>query len=115
MRLPIDDYTFHAVLKCGRMVSKPHKSLFVEALDLAASDAQSGFVFRMTPLESSRIADLWPAFSTDGLLGTWRLSSDGYVKLLQATDTSNAREFLLSKESAAFVQERYAKAFGQTA
>lgn len=117
--VPPDDYTFHAVLACGRVISKPNKKLFTEAYDLATSDDGHAFVFELTVLEASRLMDLYPSFGHSGLPGQWCLQS-GRVRLVKALepaggpyDASKVAAFLLDNTSCAFVRSRYATALDQ--
>lgn len=88
--LPIDEYIFHGVLKRGRIVSGPNE-LYAEALDFS----RAAFVFRMSLLESSSISESWPDFDTCGLLGQWRLMTNGLLKLVQASELKDPKEIKL--------------------
>lgn len=108
--VPADDYVFHAVLRCGRVVSKPGKRLYTEAIDLAQVDG-SNLVFQLTVLEASRILDLFPSFGERGLPGVWRMqASSTFVKLarpFEPYELEKVKAFLLQSSSASFVRSRY--------
>jgi hypothetical protein len=105
IELPVEDYTFNAVLKKGRTVSSS-KSLYVEAIDFGTQK----FVFKMTLMDASIVSDSWPEFEADGLVGQWRLQSSGLLKLVQGHTSKNAKtvkEFLLDQSSHNIFRQYY--------
>lgn len=90
IEVPIDEYIFHGVLKKGRIVSGPTE-LYAEAIDFS----KACFVFRMSLLESSIISESWPEFDTKGILGQWRLMTNGFLKLVQISDLRDPKEIKL--------------------
>lgn len=95
--IKIDEYIFHAVLKKGRIVSKPTE-LYAEAIDFSSKN----YVFRMTLLESSIVSENWPNFDTVGLVGEWKLMTNGLLKLVKCFESTNEKlimEFLKSSKS----------------
>jgi hypothetical protein len=117
LEVPNDDYVFHAVLRCGRVVSKPNKRLVTEVHDLGVAADGRSYVFEMTVLEASRLLDLYPCFGQEGLPGQWRLQGlAGLVKLGRPLEPAGGPyeaakvvEFLLELTSCDFVRERYAE------
>lgn len=106
----MDDYVLHMVLRRGRVVSSPHKPIYVEAIDLAEYD---GLVhsFRMSMVDAFQICDTYPDFDASGLVGTWRLvGSTGQIKLVKAFEDRTidaVKAFLTSSESHPMALERY--------
>lgn len=95
--LKIDEYLFHAVLKRGRIVSKPTE-LYAEAIDFS----NKNYIFRMTLLESSIVSENWPNFDTVGLVGEWKLMTNGLVKLVKCYESNDPKlimDFLKSSKS----------------
>lgn len=104
-----DDYTFNAVVRQGPIVSKPDHSVYREAIML--SQSETNFVFQMTLLEASRIAEIQPEFAYTGIVGSWSLSTSGFVKLVKAAQLSATQvdEFLQMPNSAEFIRVHYLK------
>ena len=103
--LSMEDYTFHAVIKKGRVISTPN-DLYVEGLDFSKAE----YVFRLSLQDSSVIEDSWPQFSSCGLLGKWKLNSNGLIKFLEPFESSDAehiKEFLIDKKNQDFIRKYY--------
>lgn len=118
LQLPLDDYVFHMIVKKGKCISRPNKDIYIEVLDCSV-DPQTDLshVFQMTVLESSILEELYPQFSSQGLLGTWQLQgSSGHIKLLKhatdLVDTAQVQAFLLDPISHNFVKDRYKAFYG---
>lgn len=113
VKLPCDDYIFHALLTRGPVVSKPNERVYVEAYDGAAADS---LVFHMSLLEASAVMDAFPAFEDAGLVASWKLSATtGLVTLIAVAPCNNdeqVRQFLMSSASAEFVRSRYEACLG---
>jgi hypothetical protein len=112
IEIPIDDYTFNAIMSQGRVVSKPDHSVYRDILLL--SPAEHNFVFKMTLLEASKIFESNPDFQDTGILGTWMLSTNGFLKLVKVQNIvhdvnaeRNILDFLQSPNSSDFVRKLY--------
>ncbi len=105
IEIPVDEYLFHSVLKKGRIVSSPSE-LYAEAIDFSSAR----FIFRMSLLESSSISEQCPDFDSVGLLGQWRLGTNGLVRLVQASqlkDPEQIKKFLKDPQSNSIFSKYY--------
>jgi len=73
VQIPIDDYTFHAAMKRGKLVSRPNEMVYVQAIDLSQDAEGSQFSFKMSVVESSLLEQKYPEYE-DGLLGQWAIN-----------------------------------------
>jgi hypothetical protein len=118
-KIEAQDYIFRMIAKRGRVVSKKREQVYCEIIDLCYDENQESRIFKMSLVDAS-ILDQRPEFNSkkpaEGLLGTWKLLSNGNLKFIDYYDgllSSEAIcEYLLSDVSHSYIRARYEKAFG---
>lgn len=113
-KLAAQEYVLHMAVRQGRVVSKPRSPVFVEALDLSGRAGERALVFRVTVADASTLAHTFPEFTEAGLLGTWRLQTNGLLQLVKvcpAKAPDEVRAFLTSPQSHDVVRVRYEALF----
>ena len=112
LRIAFDEYVFHAVMKKGKLVSKPNEVAYVQVLDCAQDlDDMNQLVFKMSIVEASFLEQTWPQFDLDGILGVWNINgTNGFISLKQRmhlTDFEEVKAFLMDSKSYELVRLRY--------
>lgn len=106
MLLPMDEYLFNAIISKGRLVTNSDKTAFIEGLHIS-SDNQTNYIFKFSILESSIIQEKYDEFLTVGVLGRWKLNSNGYISLVAIGPQDDFEAFLKDDNSAEFVRQTY--------
>ena len=109
--IPLDDYSFHMIIKKGKLVSKPFDIVYVQAIDVVSNVFEEHKVFRMSLVDSSYLEQEYPAFSDKGLVGQWKLVANTkqlkFIRPLQDVSYDSVKRFLLDLSSHSFVRNRY--------
>lgn len=100
INLVSQDYIIRMIAKKGRVVSCKKEPIFCEVIDLCFNAEQQGRIYKMNLADSSYLEQQRPEFASkkvsEGLLGTWKLCANGYIKFVEFYDGPCTKEAIIT-------------------